>query len=51
VAQGLDFLHNHEKVHHRDVKSENVLIFALGSQHIHVKLCDFGISKRFEDEL
>ena len=46
VAQALDFLHSKECVHHRDIKSENVLVF---SKTVHVKLCDFGIAKRFSD--
>ena len=31
-------------VYHRDIKSENVLVFAYdtNSEHIQVKLCDFG---------
>jgi serine/threonine protein kinase len=35
---------------HRDIKSENVLVFSCDSdkQNIQVKLCDFGISKRLE---
>ena len=46
MAQALDFLHTRELVHHRDIKSENVLVF---SKTVHVKICDFGIAKRFED--
>lgn len=35
---------------HRDIKSENVLVFShnFDKQEISVKLCDFGISSRFE---
>ena len=47
VAQALDFLHTKELVHHRDIKSENVLVF---SKSIHVKICDFGIAKRIQDD-
>lgn len=38
---------------HRDIKSENVLVFALdrAMSKIQVKLCDFGISKRFKSSL
>lgn len=49
VAQALNYLHAQANVYHRDIKSENILVFALDQpRNIKVKLCDFGISKRFD---
>lgn len=47
VAQALNYLHSQASVYHRDIKSENVLIFSMDHAKgtIQVKLCDFGISK------
>jgi serine/threonine protein kinase len=46
-------LHEHAKLYHRDVKAENVLVFTYSenSDQIAIKLCDFGISKRFNERL
>jgi len=46
VASALDFLHSKEQLFHRDIKSENVLVFSHSPSSIQVKLCDFGISCR-----
>ena len=49
VADALRYLHTPQfntVVHHRDLKSENVLVFKLSPPSVHVKLCDFGISRR-----
>lgn len=50
VAQALAYLHSHAQLYHRDLKAENVLVFSYGQEkeNIHIKLCDFGVSKRFE---
>ncbi|KAF9311506.1 hypothetical protein BG003_007341 [Podila horticola] len=40
IARGLEYIH-HEGVFHRDLKSANVLL----SQHMEVKLADFGLAK------
>ena len=52
VAQALAYLHQHAQVYHRDLKAENVLVFhqSVEADSILVKLCDFGVSKRFELE-
>lgn len=40
IARGLEYIH-HEGILHRDLKSANVLL----SQHMEVKLADFGLAK------
>ena len=52
IARALVYLHKHANVYHRDLKSENVLVFHYDAHrgNIHVKLCDFGVSKRFQRE-
>ena len=52
IAQALAYLHKHANVYHRDLKSENVLVFHCDAHggNIHVKLCDFGVSKRSQLE-
>ena len=47
LASALDFLHS-KQLAHRDVKLENILVFAQDMSKI--KLCDFGCTKR-EDTL
>ncbi|MCI0699927.1 MAG: bifunctional serine/threonine-protein kinase/formylglycine-generating enzyme family protein [Planctomycetia bacterium] len=42
AAEGLDFLHE-QKIAHRDVKPDNILIL-----HGHAKLADFGLARRQE---
>ena len=45
IANGLNFLHE-RRIAHRDMKPENVLIqYGADSQHITVKLTDFGLAK------
>jgi len=44
TASGVDFLHQHCNMIHRDLKSLNILIFSHDSG-IDVKICDFGISR------
>ncbi|KAF9162694.1 hypothetical protein DFQ26_003299 [Actinomortierella ambigua] len=39
IANGLAYIH-HEDIIHRDLKSDNVLL----SEHMRVKLCDFGLA-------
>lgn len=46
IVLGLDALHSHRIVH-RDLKPENILLTCDG----HVKLTDFNVSDRFDNEL
>lgn len=48
IAKALDFLHNHHKLLHGDIKSANVLV---RGDFEKVKLCDFGVSLRLNDDL
>jgi len=42
ICQALLYLHTHDPVIiHRDLKPQNILL----DEHLHVKLCDFGLSK------
>ena len=49
IAQGLHFIHSH-CVLHRDIKPSNILISEYGDRY-HAKLCDFGLSRQFCNEL
>ena len=41
LVEGLAYIHNAQKVVHRDIKLENILLDATGN----VKICDFGVSR------
>jgi len=49
IAKVISFLHT-KMIFHRDIKAENILVFSVDfqSEKIQVKVTDFGISKRFE---
>ena len=49
IAQGLHFIHSH-CVLHRDIKPSNILVSKYGDRY-HAKLCDFGLSRQFCNEL
>ena len=49
ITHGLHFLHSHS-ITHRDMKPSNVLISYDGDT-IRAKLCDFGLSRKFSNEL
>lgn len=44
TARGMTYLHS-VKVVHRDLKSHNLLV----DQHFHIRICDFGLSRLFEE--
>lgn len=44
IALGLQFLHQHVGVAHRDLSLENVLLTASSGRGVTAKLCDFGLS-------
>lgn len=44
IVNALDYLHNHQKIAHRDLKLENLLISREGC----VKICDFGLAIKFD---
>jgi len=46
---GLQFLHTHN-ITHRDVKPSNILL-NITNDRIRAKLCDFGLSRQFSNEL
>lgn len=43
---GLEYMHEKLKVIYRDLKPENILVTENG----HLKLTDFGLSKKYESE-
>ncbi len=48
--EALAFLHDKKGIVHRDIKPANILVFSRGSHGIHVKLTDFGVSKRTSEQ-
>jgi len=48
IIQGLSALHGHQPtpIFHRDLKSLNLLV----TEDNHVKLCDFGLSRKDEED-
>ena len=48
TAKALKYLHQEKKLLHGDIKSANVLVIGDFEQ---VKLCDFGVSLRLDDDL
>lgn len=53
IATALEYLHSVANVYHRDIKTENILVFSKNDKRetIHIKVCDFGISKKFVPRL
>lgn len=47
---GLQFLHTHF-IAHRDMKPSNILLNISNDNRIRAKLCDFGLSRQFSNEL
>lgn len=47
---GLHFLHSHY-IAHRDMKPSNILLNITNGNRIRAKLCDFGLSRQFSNEL
>lgn len=45
MIAGLNYLHS-QRVVHRDVKLENILL----DGHGHIKIADFGVSRRIESK-
>ena len=46
IVKGLQFLHAN-KIIHRDIKTENLLVFKRRGKHPLIKYCDFGMSRAF----
>jgi serine/threonine protein kinase len=48
ILTSIQYLHSSLNTVHRDIKAENILVFAINPQRhsILVKLCDFGISSK-----
>lgn len=49
IARALVYLHERSYVH-RDVKTENVLVFQSQNGHLRGKLCDFGFARSLEEQ-
>jgi serine/threonine protein kinase len=49
IAQGLHFLHSNF-ICHRDIKPSNILVHKVKDEY-RAKLCDFGLSRQFSNEL
>ncbi|XP_039123561.1 cyclin-dependent kinase G1-like [Dioscorea cayenensis subsp. rotundata] len=47
LLNGVSYLHSH-KIVHRDLKPNNVLLTGGAGEELKLKICDFGLSKRFE---
>jgi serine/threonine protein kinase len=45
IVTGLCHIHVHQYIH-RDLKSENIIVFGTCSEGYQFKLCDFGLSRR-----
>ena len=49
ISHGLHFLHSHS-ITHRDIKPSNILLKRT-DKGLRAKLCDFGLSRKFSNEL
>lgn len=47
ILNGLSYLYREYKIIHRDIKPSNILVNSKG----HVKICDFGVSKKMIDSI
>lgn len=45
IITALDYLHNEQKVVHRDIKAENILL----DQNFNVRICDFDLSTKINE--
>lgn len=46
--KGLQYLHESASIVHRDIKPQNILLCESTGEGISAKLCDFGVSEKFE---
>jgi len=49
IIEGLSYLHRNNVIH-RDLKLSNILVSKVVNNNIQVKICDFGLSKRWVDQ-